>query len=266
MPTPDLEADVIERSLRGCVIGGQVCYHDSLGSTMQEARSLAENGRPEGTVVVAEEQTAGRGRFGRSWVAPRGLDLLFSVVLQPAAAQLRYVNMAASLAICSTVSEVCGLEAMVKWPNDVRIGGRKVAGILIDSVAEGPRLRYAVLGIGLNVNSDPTQTLEIVATATSLRNETSRRLHRGEVLVSLLGQLDILYREIKNGVSLTERWAKQVETIGKSVQVRWGGRVHEGFARDVDDEGNLVLVQRDGTALTMVAGEVTLQEQPRAGH
>ena len=259
-PFSDLDAGAVERKLHGNVIGSRVHFYESLDSTMDEARRLAEEADPEGTVVVADEQTAGRGRFDRSWVAPSGLDLLFSVLLRPSAEHLRYVNMAASLAICGVVAEVCGLKATVKWPNDVRVGGRKIAGILIDSVAQGPELQYAVLGIGLNVNSDPAESPEIAATATSLRNETGRTLERGEVLVALLGQLDDLHGEIKKGASLTERWAKQVETISKLVQVRWGDKVYEGLAREVDDDGNLVLVQRDGTALTMVAGEVTLQQ------
>ena len=226
---------------------------------MDEARRLADEGRPEGTVVIAEEQTAGRGRFDRVWVSPPGDDLLFSVILRPQVEQLPYVNMAATLAVSGAIVTLTGLNPAIKWPNDVRIGGRKVCGTLIETSMEGERVRYAVVGMGLNVNFDPSRHPDIVGTATSLSIETGKRLDRTRVLADVLRRLDDLYAAVKEGRSLTEEWAARLETLGKDVRVRWRDQVYEGLAREVDEQGNLVIANADGSTVTVVAGEVTLQ-------
>ena len=259
MACPDLDIDLLSRSLAGRTVGCRVLHYDTLGSTMDEARSLAERGEPEGPVVVVEEQTAGRGRFDRAWVSPRGQNLSFSVVLRPTAAQLPYVNMAATLAIARCVTEITGHEAGIKWPNDVRINGRKVSGILIETAMAGRDLDHAIVGIGLNVNFDPAQYPEIASTATSLYRETGETRDRGEVLGRVLIEFDDLYRAVRAGKSLTNDWAAMLETLGRTVQVRWKERVIEGWAESVDDQGNLVLVGADGVTTTVAAGEVTLQ-------
>ena len=226
---------------------------------MDEARVLAERGDPEGTVIVVEEQTAGRGRFDRAWVSPRSQNLSFSVVLRPTAAQLPYVNMAATLAIARCVTEITGHEAGIKWPNDVRINGRKVSGILIETAMAGGYVDHAIVGIGVNVNFDPAEHPEISTTATSLYRETGEKRDRTEVLRRVLTELDDLYGEVRSGRSLTSDWAAMLETLGRTVQVRWKERVIEGRAEAVDDQGNLVLVGADGATTTVTAGEVTLQ-------
>lgn len=255
----DLDVDLVSRNLAGRIIGCRVLHYETLGSTMDEARSLAERGEPDGTVVVVEEQTAGRGRFDRAWVSPRGQNLSFSVVLRPTAAQLPYVNMAATLAIARCVSEITHQETGIKWPNDVRIDGLKISGILIETAMAGMELDHAVVGIGLNVNFDPAEHPEIASTATSLYRETGETQDRGEVLGRVLAELDDLYRAVRSGKSLTNDWAAMLETLGRTVQVRWKERVIEGRADAVDDQGNLILVGAGGVTTTVTAGEVTLQ-------
>ena len=259
MAHPDLDIDLLSRSLAGRTVGCRVLHYDTLGSTMDEARSLAERGEPEGTVVVVEEQTAGRGRFDRAWVSPRSQNLSFSLVLRPTAAQLPYVNMAATLAIARCVTEITGLPAAIKWPNDVRISGRKISGILIETAMAGRDLDHAIVGIGVNVNFDPAEHPEIASTATSLYRETGQKTDRTGVLRLVLEHLDDLYSEVRSGKSLTDDWAAMLETLGRTVQVRWKERVIEGRAEAVDDQGNLVLVGADGVTTTVTAGEVTLQ-------
>ena len=259
MPSEDLDIGTLRNRLVDRVVGSRVAYYDVLDSTMDEARRLADQRSPEGTVVIAEQQTGGRGRFDRPWLSPQGENLLFSVLLRPGAAELRYVNMAATLAVAGAIAELTGLSPATKWPNDVIIKGRKVSGILVETAVEGGEPRHTVVGIGLNVNLDPSEIPEIAASATSLSRESGKRLDRTSLMLSMLERLDGLYAAIRRGRSLTDEWAAQLETLGQSVQVRWSDRVVEGEATGVDEQGNLLLAQPDGSTVTVVAGEVTLQ-------
>ena len=234
---------------------------------MDEARRLGGEGGPDGTVVVAEEQTAGRGRFNRAWASPRGENLVFSVLLRPTLAQLPYVNMAATLAVCEAVEglrapmdrESSRLKTAIKWPNDVRARGRKLSGILVETVLESAVVDFAVVGIGINVNFDPGRFPEIAQTATSIFVETGRKADRTRVFTEVLGRLDALYRLVRDGETLVNRWAPRLETLGREVVVRSGERVLRGRALSVDEQGNLVLARPDGSTLTVAAGEVTSQ-------
>ena len=259
MTSTDLNLTMLSRALAGRVIGGRIVHRRVVGSTMDVARELAEQGEPEGVVVATEEQTAGRGRFDRAWVSPRSLNLSFTALLRPTAAQLPFVNMAATLATAHAASRFCNAQARVKWPNDVRIGGRKIAGILIETAASSGGLAYALVGIGVNVNFDPADHPEIADLATSIRRETGRAADRSAVLETLLAHFDDLYAEVRHGASLTPRWAATLETLGRQVRLSWQGRAVEGRAESVDERGNLVLRLDDGSAFTAVAGEVTSQ-------
>ena len=259
MSHSELDVDLLRRMLAGRTLGCRVAHYDTLTSTMDEARSLAEQGEPDGTVVVVEEQTAGRGRFDRVWVSPRSQNLSFSAVLRPTLAQLPYVNMAATLAVARCVAEVTKRPATIKWPNDVRIRGLKISGILIETAMAGAQVDHAIVGIGVNVNLDPAAHPEIASTATSLYRETGQKRDRTEVLGSVLTELDDLYGTVRSGESLTDEWSAMLDTLGRTVRVRWKERVLEGRAEAVDDQGNLVLVGTDGTSTTVTAGEVTLQ-------
>ena len=254
-----LDLKRIERGLRDCAVGHDIHLHDTLESTMDEAKSLAEHGAAEGTVVIAEEQRAGRGRFERSWVSEPGKDLLFSVVFRPTAAQAPYVNMAAALAVRATVSEHTGLDTTIKWPNDVKLEGRKVSGILVESTVSRTSIEYTVLGVGLNVNSNPAGIPEIAPVATSMYREAGRPFDRSEVLIRVLRDLDSRLARIRAGHSLRAEWASHLETIGQRVIVRWRNNTDEGIATGVDEMGSLILTKADGTTKSVVAGEVTLR-------
>ena len=259
MAETDLDIELLRGVLSYRRVGCRLLHYDVLGSTMDEARALAQRGEREGTVVIAEEQTTGRGRFDRGWVSPRGQNLSFSVLLRPSAAQLPYMNMAATLAVSRAIEAVTGISTAIKWPNDVRINGRKVSGILIETEVAGEQVSHAIVGIGVNVNFDPRRYPEIAAIATSLFRETGRKVDRTTVLRLVLEHFDGLYRAVKGGRSLTKDWAASLETLGRHVQLRWHDQVVEGRAEEVDEQGNLVLRRPDGTAFTAVGGEVTLQ-------
>ena len=255
----ELEINRITSQLAGCTVGCDVRLFETLDSTMDDAKRLAEGGAAEGTVVLAEEQTAGRGRFDRSWMSVPGEDLLFSVVFRPDVVQAPYINMAAALSVRSTVGHATGLDASIKWPNDVKLAGRKVSGILVESMVTDASIEYTVLGVGLNVNSNPASVPEIATTATSMYRETGRTFDRTDVLINVLGELDRRYGLIREGRSMREEWSSRLETLGQSVVVRWQDSTEEGTATGVDEMGNLILRKADGTRKSVVAGEVTLQ-------
>jgi BirA family biotin operon repressor/biotin-[acetyl-CoA-carboxylase] ligase len=249
-------------ALRSGVVGVRISYEQELGSTMDEARRLAEEGATEGLVVIAEQQTKGRGRFERTWISTPGLDLTFSVLLRPAADQLRMVNMAATMAVQDTALALTNKGAVIKWPNDVLVSGRKLSGILVESVTSpSGGLQYAVIGVGLNVNLRPDERPEIRDIATSLAQESGADLDRTAVLIDVLARLDEYYAAIRVGQDLSERWAERLDTIGRYVDVNWGGRTVSGRATGVDRDGNL-LIESEGQITTVVAGEVTLRRAP----
>ena len=254
----DIDIDLLRRALVGRVVGTQLHHYDLLGSTMDETKKLADRGAPEGTVVIAEEQTAGRGRFNRTWISPRGQNISFSLLLKPHVHLLPQVNMAATLAVAHTIEGV-GLVPTIKWPNDVRIGGLKTSGILIENDIVGEGVSHCILGIGVNVNFDPSKYDDIAHISTSLFRETGRTFNRTDVLLRLLASFDDLYAELRRGISLTSRWSDYLDTLRKAVQLKWREEVVEGFAEAVDDRGNLLIRRSDGSLFTAIAGEVTLQ-------
>ena len=259
MTLPQLDVEAARRALSGSTIGNRILHYPSLDSTMDEAGRLAGAGCPEGLVVVTEQQTAGRGRFGRSWISGPGESLLLSIVLRPTAEQLPQANMAATLAVARTADRHVDGRVTIKWPNDVRIGGRKVAGILIEADSQAGRIASAVVGIGINVSVDTAGHPEIAGTATSLVEETGAPVERTAVLIDLLRQLDELYSHVRSGGSLTDEWSSQLDTLGLEIEVRRGSELLAGVARAVDDQGNLLLERPDGSTFTVVGGEVTLQ-------
>lgn len=240
------------------LIGRQVLYYPRTTSTNEAAKRLARRGAAEGTVVVADEQTRGRGRQGRSWVASPRSSILASIVLHPAVAQLPQLGMAASLAIMQAIKVITGLESSIKWPNDVLLNGKKVSGILVEGEVTGDRVDFAIVGIGINVNLDVSTLPEIAAIATSLSQETARVVSRLAVWRSLLQEFEELYLSLRWGQSLREEWQAHLETLGRWVQVMGKATLEEGLAEDVDEQGRLLLRKADGTLLVLSEGDVSV--------
>ena len=197
MTEATLSSRDVKRGLTTAVIGRRVRCFRSLASTMDTARRMAEGGAPEGAVVLAEQQTQGRGRFERPWVSSPGQNLSLSIILRPPIDRMRSLNMAASVALVEAIHATTGLIATVKWPNDVRVNGKKVAGLLIEARAPSDDGQsdagYAILGVGLNVNHDPTPSLTPPAEATSLALALGRPVDRLRVLQAFLRSLDARY-------------------------------------------------------------------------
>ena len=258
-PITDLDISALESALAHRVIGRRIHHYDLIGSTMDEARRLAAEGAVEGTVIIAEEQTAGRGRFNRAWVSPRGENLSFSIILNPPASRLPYMNMAATLAVARTVADCADLQPTIKWPNDVRVGGLKISGILIETSIESEDAVYSIIGIGVNVNFDPSLYAEIADISTGIYRETGQRHNRTPVLRALLEHFDDAYAAVRAGKSLTADWSAMLDTLGRTVTLRSQHEIIEGVAESVDEQGNLLVRQADGSLYTATAGEVTSQ-------
>ncbi|MBI4321399.1 MAG: biotin--[acetyl-CoA-carboxylase] ligase [Chloroflexi bacterium] len=254
------------RGFLASLFGKTIVYLRSTSSTNEVAKELAGDGAPEGTVVLAGEQTAGRGRLGRAWYSPRGGSVLLSIIFRPrfAPTELFLLTMLTASAVCRAVEETAGLACSLKWPNDVQIGGRKVCGILAEAAIEGDALAFAVVGVGLNVNVDIGAYADIKDIATSLARELGNRTPRGPLLRSILAGIESRYRIVEAGErhAVFEEWRSRLSTLGKMVAVTDGPRRENGLALDVAGDGTLLVRRDDGTVFHAVAGDVSLRESP----
>jgi BirA family biotin operon repressor/biotin-[acetyl-CoA-carboxylase] ligase len=252
-----LSAAAITDNLETELIGQRVIAYPRLTSTNDIAKHQAKKGAREGTVIVAEEQTAGRGRLKRAWLSPRG-SVALSVILHPTPAQLPSLIMVASLAVVHCI-EKAGLKAQIKWPNDVLVNEKKVCGILIESDVRGSAVDYAVIGIGLNVNVNTADFPDISSTATSLSQELGKELSRRETIRCLLVELEDLYLSLPEGDSVFREWRDRLVTLGKEVELISGQTSYQGVAESVASDGSLFLRQPNGKLIKVVAGDVSLR-------
>lgn len=233
------------------MIGSTIHRYGTVTSTNDIARELAAQGADEGTVVVADEQTRGRGSRGRTWLSPPGVNLLASVILRPHLPPERMGELAfvASLAVAGTLRDCCGLDAGIKWPNDVRVGGRKIAGMIVEAVKNA-----AILGIGVNVNWTDLPK-EIAQTATSVALELGRPFDLGSVLKALLPDLDIAYGayRARGFARILDDWKKLETTTGEEITVSLDGGDIQGRAVDVDGHGSLIVELPTGERRTIPA-------------
>lgn len=259
MINDELSHASITRDLKTEFVGRNVVYHPSTTSTMDLARQLARDGAPEGTIVLADEQTAGKGRLRRAWIAPPGASLLVTILLRPHFRELSRLTIAASLAVAHAVEDATGLSAGIKWPNDVLVGGKKICGILLESDIRAESVEYTTVGVGLNVNFDAHAFPEIATTATSLMTELGKPVSRLQVLQALLHHFERYYLAIRRGEPIHLEWKQRLETLGRWIRVTGVERVEEGYAESVDEDGRLLLRHSDGTTAQILAGDVTLR-------
>ena len=234
-----------------------VHYFKYLPSTQDVAGGLAERGAPEGTVVVAEEMSSGRGRMGRAWHAPPG-GLWMTVLLRPGIPPegMQVLSLLSGVAVAEAINDVSGLRAELKWPNDVLVEGRKVCGILVEASVEADVIDYVLLGIGINVNNDLPEDLKDLAT--SLRALLRKRIPRVLLLAVTLSRLDALYEEFKRGKvkKILNRWTSLSCTIGREVEAIYRGRTVRGKAIGLREDGSLILRLKDGSLEAVSAGDV----------
>jgi BirA family biotin operon repressor/biotin-[acetyl-CoA-carboxylase] ligase len=247
-------------SLTTRIIGQRIIYYPRLASTMDIARQEARRGASEGTVIIAGEQTRGRGRMQRLWLSPEG-NIALSVILRPDISCLPYLVMLASLAVVHSIEALTGLKPQIKWPNDVLVGGKKVCGILIENEMKGSRVDYAVVGIGINIGLKPADVPESLGAATSLNDELGRKVSCLAVVRNLLVEMERLYLTLPDGEAIYTAWRDKLVTLGKDVSVASDKGVLEGVAESVNKSGALVIRHADGSTTAVVAGDVTLRHR-----
>ena len=255
-------APEIKWRLNTKTLGKAVYSYEAVGSTNDIAYKLAEEGAREGTIVIAEEQTKGKGRLGRSWISPEASGIYLSCILRPEILpnEVPAVTLVAAVSAVKAIREFSGIEALIKWPNDIIIADRKAGGILTELKAEMDRVNFAVLGIGINVN---TKKSDLPKGATSLKEESksSRDFSRVELVRALLGALDCEYLKFKkSGFSAMRNELKSYScTLGRYVTISTSaGKKIQGKAFDIDKNGALVIKLDNGSKQLFLSGDVTL--------
>jgi BirA family biotin operon repressor/biotin-[acetyl-CoA-carboxylase] ligase len=269
--TPDLlhADDLMARLGATSVIGRDIRVFETTTSTNDVVEKLARDGVKEGAVVFAEAQTMGRGRLGRKWSSPPRKGLWFSVLLRPDLQPMEAtrVTVAAAAALRASIESCTTVEARIKWPNDILVRGKKVAGILTEMSAELDHIRHVILGIGIDVNQLASDVPgDLSGRATSLRIETGRAWSRSELAVAVLRKMDENYREVQRGgfARIGEEWARHCSTLGERVVIRMGERTVRGTAESLDDAGALLVRTEHGRLERVVGGDVLL-EKPEGG-
>jgi BirA family transcriptional regulator, biotin operon repressor / biotin---[acetyl-CoA-carboxylase] ligase len=258
MTAVKIDPQILLQKLGTAVIGRDLRCFDSIGSTNQFARQYAEKGAPDGTVIIAEHQSDGRGRLNRAWLAPPHTSILCSIIFYPAIKPeyLFRLTMLASIAVVDALRASTGIEAGIKWPNDIYAARKKLCGILTEVDCSGSALNYAVVGIGLNVNWSLKGT-ELEKQATSVQDIIGYESSRQEILLKLLQHLDALYARLADR-TLQEQWQQRCMHLGKRVQVLSGRNCLEGIARGITDQGHLLLENACGMQ-EILCGDVSLR-------
>lgn len=261
LQSPDVMlAEELRHGLSVQVVGREIQTLAETDSTNARASALGDAGAPEGMVVIADRQTAGKGRLGRSWVSPEGVNLYLSVLLRPQilpmdASQLTFLS---AVAVCRSIAAVSGLQPTVKWPNDVLLSGRKAAGLLNEMSSETDRVNYVILGIGVNLNMQAEQfPSQLRYPATSLAIETGRRISRVEFTRTLLAQIDALYELYKSHgpCPVLAEWEEYCDLTGKPIEVDCQSRLIRGVMSGLDTDGALLVKTADGLE-RVLAGDV----------
>lgn len=244
-------------------LGKKVYYYEKTGSTNLDAKQLAEDGAPHGTLVVAEEQTDARGRRGRSWQAPAGSNLYFSLVLRPnfPAEHASMLTLVMAVSVARAVREQCGLKAEIKWPNDIVVNKRKVCGILTEMTLEARAIGYVIVGVGINVNQKEFPE-DIRETATSLSRESGNVFSREELLQRIMEFFEADYEtflKTENMALLMDTYNSWLVNKGVQVKVLEPSGEYAGTAQGINENGELLVERENGHLEAVYAGEVSVR-------
>lgn len=248
--------------LRTTLIGKKVKVLDTIGSTNDYLKKLASKGEEAGTVIIAREQTAGKGRLGRSWETKKDDGVAFSVLLRPELppTEVGGITPLTALAVCRAVNDLCMLDARIKWPNDIIVGNKKLVGILTEMATDFDRVEYLVAGIGINVNNASFPD-EIAHKATSILLESGRHIDKNKLLAQILNYIEdeLLLNHYTLGGLAVLGYQDLCATIGRQVTFTRGRRRISGMAVTVNNSGELEVMLSNGTVATVNSGEVTVQ-------
>jgi BirA family biotin operon repressor/biotin-[acetyl-CoA-carboxylase] ligase len=261
-----LTGDSIKRLLKTETLGKIIYVFEEVGSTNEIALELGRNGSPEGTMVIANSQTKGKGRLQRSWISPGESNLYMSVIFRPriAAKEASIFTLVCSIAVAEAIILEGPANTLIKWPNDVLINEKKVSGILTETELKEDRVDFVVVGIGVNLNMTremmKQQMREVAEIATSLREATGREIERAQFIANLTYKLEIWYQKfLREGKStIIKEWMERWGAINRRVRVRFDEMTIEGVASGIDENGYLILQREDGTTEKIVSGEVIL--------
>jgi len=271
LPSPDIiNVWEIKKDLKTVVIGKEIIYFNSIDSTNNYSKSIAAQGCADGTVVIADAQTSGRGRLGRAWSSADKAGIWMSVVLKPdiPPQDVQIITLAASVAVVCAIKKTTGLEAGIKWPNDIILAGKKVCGILTEMNSEVDRINFLVLGIGINVNHNMEDfPEELRNTATSLKAFADekgigiKKFERNDLIRMLLCELERLYDKIIKGDTkeIIDEWKKYSVTLGKEVKICYRDTEYRGRAMDITQDGKLVVECDDGMTREVASGEISIR-------
>jgi len=238
-------------------VGKKIYYFDTVSSTMDVSVQLGMRGSPEGTLVLAETQTKGRGRLGRSWFSPKYKGIYLSLILRPEILPLQasILTLFSAVSICEAIKNITGLEAQIKWPNDILVHHKKLGGILTELNAEMDEVRFVAIGIGLNVNNDKRT---LVSGATSLKEQKKENIDRIELLKEILRKIEenYLFFQEEGSRSILEKWRDYNITLGKRIKVFCHRQHIEGVAVDIDADGGLLVRNDSGLTQKVTAGDV----------
>lgn len=258
----------IESRLHTKWAGRPLLFYDETGSTNPDAKRLAEEGAPHGAVVVADRQTAGRGRRGRTWDSPGAQAIYFTILLKPAFApeKASMVTLVMALSVAEAVEEISGLPTEIKWPNDIVVHGKKVCGILteLSMTPELNEIQFLVAGVGVNVNQERPEDFaeEIRGMATSLRMEAGRQINRAALLERILARFEADYETFEAALTLSflkSRYEARLAGKGGAVRVLDPAGEYSGISRGITEIGELIVEREDGQCTAVYAGEVSVR-------
>ena len=258
----NLNTEEIKALLENSVFSKNIILHQSIPSTNNIARELYMQGAGDGTVILAEEQTAGRGRMDRKWLSPAYKNILISILLKPAMKVEKIYTLTLALAIAGidAINDLKGLLPMIKWPNDIYLNNKKLAGILTEFRVRGNEPDYVILGMGLNVNWNPENEKGILFPSTSILKETGNVTSRNELIAEILRRFEKIYTEILN--ENLEEFYYRVNRLslltGREISVDTGSEKIRGRAIGIDKEGALILEGQDGNVKKILNGDVSI--------
>lgn len=238
----------------------EIMMFDRVDSTNRIALEMASQGLPGGIVILAEAQEKGKGRLGREWFSPEGMNLYFSLLLRPyqPARDFPLYSLATSVALIEAIQRTTGLAVQIKWPNDVVLEDKKLAGILLESEVRGDQSPSLVVGVGVNVNIGLNDfPSELQKSATSLRIALGQPVDRADLLIELFNQLVEQYRLVDDKALLIQAVRQHCQTLGRRVRVQTARQEFEGWAEDLQEDGALLIRMGDGNQRRILVGDVT---------
>lgn len=248
--------------------GRKLYYFESTGSTNTDAKRLAEEGEPHGTTIVANMQTAGKGRRGRTWQSPAGANTYFTILLKPdfSPDKASMLTLVMALSVAEAVEEITGLKADIKWPNDIVVHKKKVVGMLTEmsTTPEMDEIQYVVIGVGTNVNYDSPEDFpeELRPTATSLRMEAGHLINRAALTERMLARFEVNYEKFEETLDLSglmDSYEKHLINIGAQVRVLDPAGEYTGISRGINAVGELLVEKENGETINVYAGEVSVR-------